>query len=100
MTTVYYEWRIRKIARLGYENRRAKVFYDGTEESWSDGANIGKRNGLEFLAEVKYKRQMGQEFLDQNHFLRYVGDNYIVKGEYYKTALQIYLTLRHRKDID
>ena len=25
---------------------------------------------------------MGQEFLDQNHFLRYVGDNYIVKGEY------------------
>ena len=25
---------------------------------------------------------MGQEFLDQNHFLRYVGDKYIVKGEY------------------
>jgi len=72
---------IRKIARFGYENR-AKVFYDGTEESWSDGANIGKRNGLEFLAEVKYKRQMGQEFLDQNHFLRYVGDEYIVKGEF------------------
>jgi hypothetical protein len=72
---------LRKIARFGYENR-ANVFYDGTEESWSDGANIGKRNGLEFLAEVKYKRQMGQEFLDQNHFLRYVGDNYIVKGEY------------------
>ena len=41
---------IRKIARFGYENR-ANVFYDGTEESWSDGANIGKRNGLEFLAE-------------------------------------------------
>ena len=72
---------IRKIARFGYENR-ANVFYDGTETSWSDGANIGKRNGLEFLAEVKYKRQMGQEFLDQNHFLRYVGDKVIVKGEY------------------
>jgi len=43
---------IRKIARFGYENR-ANVFYDGTEESWSDGANVGKRNGLEFLAEVK-----------------------------------------------
>ena len=70
---------IRKIARFGYENR-ANAFYDGTETSWSDGANIGKRNGLEFLAEVKYKRQMGQEFLDQNHFLRYVGDKYIVKG--------------------
>ena len=42
---------------------------------------------------------MGQEFLDQNHFLRYVGDKYIVKGEYYKTALQIYLTLKHRKEV-
>jgi len=72
---------LRKIARFGYENR-AQAFYDGTETSWSDGANIGKRNGLEFLAEVKYRRQMGQEFLDQNHFLRYVGDKYIVKGEY------------------
>ena len=36
---------IRKIARFGYENR-ANVFYDGTEESWSDGANIGKRLSL------------------------------------------------------
>jgi len=72
---------LRKIARFGYENR-AQAFYDGTETSWSDGANIGKRNGLEFLAEVKYRRQMGQEFLDQNHFLRYVGDKYIVKGEF------------------
>ena len=72
---------LRKIARFGYENR-AQAFYDGTETSWSDGANIGKRNGLEFLAEVKYRRQMGQEFLDQNHFLRYVGDRYIVKGEF------------------
>jgi len=72
---------IRKIARFGYENR-AQTFYDGSETSWADGANVGKRNGLEFLAEVKYKRQMGQEFLDQNHFLRYVGDKYIVKGEF------------------
>ena len=28
---------IRKIARFGYENK-AQTFYDGTEESWSDGA--------------------------------------------------------------
>ena len=39
---------IRKIARFGYENR-AQTFYDGTENSWSDGANIGKVSGLEFL---------------------------------------------------
>ena len=72
---------IRKIARFGYENR-AQTFYDGTETSWSDGANIGKRNGLEFLTEVRYRRQQGREFLDQNHFLRYVGDQWMAKVEY------------------
>ena len=72
---------VRKIARFGYENR-AQTFYDGTEASWSDGANIGKRNGLEFLTEVRYRRQQGREFLDQNHFLRYVGDQWMAKVEY------------------
>ena len=72
---------IRKIARFGYENR-AQTFYDGTETSWSDGANIGKVSGLEFLFEGDYKRQQGVEYLDQHHFIRYVGSWYILKGEY------------------
>ena len=72
---------IRKIARFGYENK-ANTFYDGTETSWSDAANIGKVSGLEFLFEVDYKRQEGVSYLDQNHFIRYVGDWYILKGEY------------------
>ncbi len=45
---------VRKIARFGYENR--STFYDGTEDSWSDGASIGKVSGLEFLFELDYKR--------------------------------------------
>ena len=72
---------VRKIARFGYENK-AQTFYDGTETSWSDGANIGKRNGLEYLFEATYKRQMGEEFVDQNHFVRWVDNKYILKGEY------------------
>jgi len=72
---------IRKIARFGYENR-AQTFYDGTEESWSDGANIGKVRGLEFLFELDYKRQQGNEYLDQHHFIRFVDNKYILKGEY------------------
>ncbi len=72
---------IRKIARFGYENR-AQTFYDGTEESWSDGANVGKVRGLEFLFEVDYTRQQGNEYLDQHHFIRFVDDKYILKGEY------------------
>ena len=72
---------IRKIARFGYENR-ANTFYDGTENSWSDGANIGKVSGLEFLFETDIKRQEGVDYVDQHHFIRYVGDWYILKGEY------------------
>ena len=71
---------VRKIARFGYENRAA--FYDGNEKSWSDGANVGKVSGLEFLFELDYKRQQGQNYLNQHHFIRYVGDKYIFKGEY------------------
>ena len=72
---------VRKIARLGYENR-ANTFYNGTENSFSDAATIGKIKGFEFLFEVDWRRQQGNEFLDQQHFLRYVGDQYIVKLEY------------------
>ena len=72
---------IRKIARFGYENK-AQTFYDGTETSWSDGANVGKKNGLEFLFEADIKRQEGIDYLDQHHFIRYVADKYIIKGEY------------------
>tara|TARA_R110000823_G_scaffold287640_1_gene405916 strand:- start:1908 stop:2939 length:1032 start_codon:yes stop_codon:yes gene_type:complete len=72
---------IRKIARFGYENK-AQTFYDGTEDSWSDGASVGKVSGLEFLFEANYRRQQGDNYLDQHHFIRYVADRYIIKGEY------------------
>jgi hypothetical protein len=74
---------VRKIARFGYENK-ANTFYDGTESNYSDAATIGKIKGLEFLSEVNYKRQEGIEYLDQHHFIRYVGDNWNTKIEYLK----------------
>lgn len=72
---------IRKIARFGYENK-AQTFYDGTESNYSDAATIGKLKGLEFLFEIDYSRQEGENYLNQNHFIRYVANNYILKGEY------------------
>ena len=72
---------VRKIARLGYENR-ANTFYNGTERSYSDNATIGKISGFEFLFEIDWKRQQGTNFLNQHHFLRYVHNHYIVKTEY------------------
>ena len=72
---------VRKIARFGYENR-ANAFYNGTENSFSDAANIGKISGFEFLFEADYRRQQGSNYLDQQHFLRYVADDWIAKVEY------------------
>ncbi len=72
---------VRKIARFGYENR-ANTFYNGTENSFSDAATIGKIKGFEFLFEGDYTRQQGTNFLNQNHFLRYVADKWVVKIEY------------------
>jgi hypothetical protein len=72
---------LRKIARLGYENK-ANTFYNGTENSFSDAATIGKVKGLEFLFEADYKRQQGVNYIDQNHFLRYVANDWIAKASY------------------
>ena len=72
---------VRKIARFGYENR-ANVFYDGTEKSYSDAATIGKISGFEFLFEADWRRQQGNNYVNQNHFLRYVADKWIAKVEY------------------
>mgnify|MGYP003112954781 FL=1 len=72
---------VRKIARFGYENR-ANTFYDGTESTYSDAATLGKVKGFEFLFELDYTRQQGTNFLNQQHFLRYVADRWIAKVEY------------------
>tara|TARA_R110001592_G_scaffold349226_1_gene644048 strand:+ start:216 stop:1310 length:1095 start_codon:yes stop_codon:yes gene_type:complete len=72
---------VRKIARLGYENR-ANTFYNGTENSFSDAATIGKVKGFEFLFEGDYTRQQGENYLNQHHFLRYIADEWIAKVEY------------------
>jgi hypothetical protein len=72
---------IRKIARFQYENR-ANTFYNGTENTYSDAANIGKIKGFEFLFEGDLRRVQGKNYVDQHHFLRYVADDWIAKVEY------------------
>ena len=59
---------VRKIARFQYENR-ANTFYNGTENTYSDAANIGKIKGFEFLFEGDLKRVQGKSYIDQHHVL-------------------------------
>ena len=71
---------VRKIARMGYEPKEA--FKNGQENSFSDAATIGKVSGFEYLFELSYVRQQGENYANQHHFLRYIDDTYILKGEY------------------
>ena len=71
---------VRKISRMGYEPKEA--FKTGKENSFSDASTIGKVSGFEYLFEVSYVRQEGETYNNQHHFLRYIDDNYILKGEY------------------
>ena len=48
---------VRKIARFGYENK-ANTFYNGTENTFSDAATVGKIRGLE------YKFQFATRMID------------------------------------
>ena len=73
---------VRKIARFGYEPKER--FKNGTEFSFSDAATIGKVSGFEFLFEADYKRQQGENYLDQQHFLRYVADKMDCKSRIFR----------------
>ena len=72
---------IRKIKRFGYENR-ANTFYNGTENSYSDAATIGRVDGFEYLFEADFVRRLGINYVNQHHFIRYVADSWVGKVEY------------------
>tara|TARA_B100001093_G_scaffold182854_1_gene175446 strand:- start:3890 stop:4927 length:1038 start_codon:yes stop_codon:yes gene_type:complete len=72
---------IRKIKRFGYENR-ALTFYNGTENSYSDAATLGRLDGFEYLFETDFVRRLGVNFTNQHHFIRYVADKWVAKVEY------------------
>ena len=82
---------VRKIKKFGYEDRER--FKNGTENSFTDAATLGRwNNKIEFLFQGEYKRQQGETYLDQHHFVRYVGSDgctekfcwshFIIKVEY------------------
>ena len=72
---------IRKIQRFQYEPKTN--FKDGTETSFNDAATIGRlKNNFEYLFEADMRRQEGDNYIDQHHFLRYVAPKWMMKVEY------------------
>ncbi len=72
---------VRKLARFKYQSK-GKNFYDGSERNLSDVATIGNVSGWEYLVKYSTIREFGEEFVDTESWIRYLGDSYVVKGSY------------------
>ena len=72
---------IRKLARFKYQSK-GKNFYDGSEKNLSDVATIGNVDGWEYLIKYSTIRSFGEEFVDTESWVRYLGDKFVVKGSY------------------
>lgn len=75
-----YGFGIRKVARFDYE-RKPGVFYDGKEQQQSFYTTVGAVSGWEYKFEYTWNRQFGNEFTNQDLYLRYLGKNFVAKLE-------------------
>ena len=93
---------IRKLARFKYQAKKGN-FYDGTEKELSDVATIGAVSGWEYLVKWSSIRSFGEEFVDSESWIRYLGDNFVVKASYANFGRQDLefgqLDTRYRKSI-
>ena len=78
---------IRKLARFKYQ-AKGKKFYDGSEKQLSDVATLGAVSGWEYLVKWSAIRSFGEEFIDSESWVRYLGDNFVVKGSYANFGLR------------
>jgi len=72
---------VRKLARFKYQVKKAN-FYDGSEDELSEKALLGAVSGWEYQAKYSAIRSFGEEFIDSESWVRYLGDNFVVKGAY------------------
>ena len=72
---------IRKLARFKYQSKKGN-FYDGSENELSDVATIGAVSGWEYLVKYSSIRSFGEEFVDTESWVRYLGDRFVIKGSY------------------
>jgi hypothetical protein len=86
---------IRKIGRFKYEPKRGVrnagkggEWYDGSEQNANESATFGPVKGWEFLVKWSEGRQWGNEYLNQEYWLRYVGSWYVAKVAWTELGLE------------
>ena len=76
-----YSFGIRKMARFKYQIKKGH-FYDGSENELTDDATLGAVTGWEYLIKYSNVRKAGNEFKEQEYWLRYLGESYTIKAQY------------------
>ena len=77
---------LRKIGRFQYEPKRGVknagkggTWYDGSEQNANESATFGPVKGWEYLIKFSEGRQWGNEYINQEYWVRYIGDWAMVK---------------------
>ena len=72
---------LRKIARFQYEPKRGVksagkggTWYDGSEQNSNESATFGPVKGWEYLLKFSQGRQWGDDYLNQEYWVRYIGE--------------------------
>ncbi len=86
---------LRKIGRFQYEPKRGVksagkggTWYDGSEQNANESATFGPVKGWEYLIKFTEGRQWGNEYLNQEYWLRYIGDNFVAKVGWTELGLE------------
>ena len=77
---------IRKIGRFSYEPKlgvksagKGGGWYDGSEKNYNESATFGPVKGYEFLIKWSEGRQWGNDYVNQEYWLRYTGNWFMAK---------------------
>ena len=86
---------LRKIGRFKYEPKRGVknagnggTWYDGSEQNANENATFGPVKGWEYLVKWTEGRQWGNEYLNQEYWLRYTGDLLMAKVGWTELGLE------------
>ena len=97
-----YSFGIRKMARFKYQIKKGH-FYDGSENELTDDATLGAVTGWEYLIKYSDVRKAGNEFKEQEYWLRYLGKSYTIKAQYSEFGEQeltfAQLDMKYRKEV-
>ena len=77
---------LRKVGRFQYEPKRGVkgagkggTWYDGSESNANESATFGPVKGWEYLLKLSEGRQWGNDYINQEFWLRYIGDWVMIK---------------------